>query len=168
MIYNFRAVVLGLELGSFSSGKAQKNLANKKRAGPPCHTPREAPRTKAATWSTMRGPWRTVWRPSSMARDVVHSMANRHTRQILWHEVWWTATHFFKIIDCVAVRHAILQDWVYWTRFCFLAMPVEFFSLLITKKCYVLRFVSKDPSRGHLRWFCLSRLMAMQPWYGLI
>ena len=35
--------------------------------------------------------------------------------------------------------------------FAFLVLPVEFSSLLVTKKCHILRFISKDPSRGHLR-----------------
>ena len=40
-----------------------------------------------------------------------------------------------KIVGCVAVRHAVSQDQVYRTYFLlFMALPVEFSSLLITKK----------------------------------
>ena len=48
--------------------------------------------------------------------------------------------------------------------FAFLALPVEFSSLLITKKCYILRFVSKDPSREHLKRSRLSRLVRPVSW----
>ena len=99
-----------------------------------------------------------------------------------WRKVWQTATHgksratwrgrlpciFFKNVDCVAYRHAILQDWVYRTCFLHLALPMEFSNLLIPKKCYTLRFVSKDPSHGHLKWSHLSRLVAVQPYCVLV
>ena len=99
-----------------------------------------------------------------MACGVAHDVANCHIWQITWHVAWRIAKHFFKncrlrgVLPCGFTRSGVSDLFL-----AFLTSPVEFSILLITKKFYVLRFVSKDLSRGHLRRSRPSHLVAMQP-----
>ena len=153
-------MVLGSELGSISSEKAKKKLGNKKawwtamsRATRSAtdrgrHAICHAAGARGAPYGGSCGslsPWRFAWR-------------------VTWRTAWKTATHGK---SCGArsggVPHSFTGSGVPDMFFAFLALPVEFFSLLITKNCYILRFISKDPSRGHLRRSRPSRLVAVQP-----
>ena len=71
-----------------------------------------------------------------VARDMVHGVENRHAWQILW-----------RILkkNCRlrgGAPRSFSGSGVRDMFFAFLALPVEFSSLLITKNCYVLRFIS--------------------------
>ena len=88
-------MVLGSELGLISSGKAKKNLAKKKHGGPPCQLAAMRVAYDVAAFVCGASCGARRGKPPHTANPMARGVADRHA-------------FFKKIVDCMAVRHAVL------------------------------------------------------------
>ena len=145
-------MVLGFKIRFDFLREGKKNLAKKMHGAPPCHAPRKVPQTEAATWSAMGRPTHRAMCKGRMASSHAAHHVHHHAS---WRAVWHGAPH--------SKLRGGLRLWRFTWRtemvFSFFGLAPGISSLLTTKKSYILRFVSKDLSHGHLRWSRLSCLV---------